>query len=64
MSYKVSVGGFEGPFDLLLSLVSRQKVDVGAISVSQIADQYMAELERMREIDLDEVTYYECAIQK
>ena len=53
MSYKVSIGGFEGPFDLLLSLVSRQKVDVGAISISQIADQYMAELERMREVDLD-----------
>ena len=29
-----------GPFDLLLYLVSRQKVDIGAISITEIADQY------------------------
>ena len=37
MSYKVRIGSFEGPFDLLLYLVSRQKVDIGAISITEIA---------------------------
>ncbi len=52
-TYTVKTEVFEGPFDLLLSLVSRQKLDVGAISVSDIADQYLEHLERMRELDLD-----------
>lgn len=53
MSYRVRVEAFEGPFDLLLRLVSRQKIDIGAISISQIADQYLAEVERMKDLDLD-----------
>jgi segregation and condensation protein A len=44
---------FEGPFDLLLHLVSRQKLDVGAISVSDIADQYLDHIDRMKDLDLD-----------
>ncbi|MCL2403152.1 MAG: segregation/condensation protein A [Coriobacteriia bacterium] len=44
---------FQGPFDLLLHLVSRQKLDVGAISVSEIADQYIAHIEQMQELDLE-----------
>ena len=53
MSYKVRIDSFEGPFDLLLYLVSRQKVDIGAISITQIADQYLAEVSRMDNLDLD-----------
>ena len=41
MSYKVRIDSFEGPFDLLLYLVSRQKVDIGAISITEIADLYL-----------------------
>ena len=32
---------FEGPFDLLLTLLERNKLDIADISVSMIADQYM-----------------------
>ena len=32
---------FEGPFDLLLTLLERNKLDIADISVSLIADQYM-----------------------
>ena len=53
MSYRVQIDAYQGPFDLLLQLASRQKVDIGAISVTQIADQYLAEVERMQELDLD-----------
>lgn len=53
MSYRVRVEAFEGPFDLLLRLVSRQKIDIGAISITEIADQYLAEVERMKDLDLD-----------
>ena len=53
MSYKVRIDSFEGPFDLLLYLVSRQKVDIGAISITEIADQYLDEVSRMDNLDLD-----------
>ena len=53
MSYRVRTQVFSGPFDLLLSLVSRQKVAIGSISISEVADQYLAEVERMGELDLD-----------
>lgn len=53
MSYTVKTDVFEGPFDLLLHLVSRQKLDVKAISVTDIAEQYLEHIEKMRELDLD-----------
>lgn len=53
MSYRVRIDSFQGPFDLLLTLVSRQKIDIGAISIAEIADQYLAEVERMKDLDLD-----------
>ncbi len=53
MSYRVRTESFEGPFDLLLKLVSRQRVDIGAISVSAIADQYLDEIQRMGKLDAD-----------
>lgn len=53
LSYRVHIESFEGPFDLLLELVSRQKVDVAAISLSEVIDQYLATIEAMRDLDLD-----------
>lgn len=53
MGYAVRTDVFEGPFDLLLHLVSRQKVDVNAISISEVADQYLAHIDRMADLDLD-----------
>ena len=44
---------YSGPFDLLLQLVTRQKVDIGAISISEVAEQYLAEVERIEALDLD-----------
>lgn len=53
MSYRVSTQVYSGPFDLLLQLVTRQKVDIGAISISEVAEQYLAEAERIEPLDLD-----------
>lgn len=53
MSYRVSTQGYSGPFDLLLQLVTRQKVDIGSISIAEVAEQYLAEVERIEALDLD-----------
>ena len=53
MSYRVRTQAYSGPFDLLLQLVTRQKVTIGSISISEVANQYLAEVERMADLDLD-----------
>ena len=53
MAYRVRTESFEGPFDLLLYLVNRQRVDIGSVNISQIAEQYLDEIERMKRLDLD-----------
>lgn len=53
MSYRVRTEVFEGPFDLLLQLVAKQKVDIGGLSIAEITDQYLEYVERMDDLDLD-----------
>jgi segregation and condensation protein A len=53
VAYRVRIDSFEGPFDLLLQLVARQKVDVAAISITEVTDQYLEYVDRMDEFDLD-----------
>ncbi|AEB07014.1 condensin subunit ScpA [Coriobacterium glomerans PW2] len=53
MSYRVTTKFYSGPFDLLLQLVSRQKVDIGAISISEVAEQFLSEVHRLDAMNLD-----------
>lgn len=53
MSYQVKLPVFEGPFDLLLNLISRQKVNIYDISVAQITEEYLKFLENMHRLDLE-----------
>ncbi|WP_058270352.1 segregation and condensation protein A [Olsenella massiliensis] len=53
MSFAVRTQAYSGPFDLLLQLVSRQKVTIGSISVAEVASQYLAEVDAMGSLDLD-----------
>ncbi len=50
---------FEGPFDLLLHLISRDQVDLWEVSLSDIVDEYVATLEQMRAaLDLEVATEF------
>ena len=53
MAYKVKIENFEGPFDLLLQLVSDKKLDIGSISITSIIDQYLEQVAHMHQVDLD-----------
>jgi segregation and condensation protein A len=54
----VRVGSFEGPFDLLLHLISRKEIDIYEVSVSEITDEYLRYIEAMRELDLEVATEF------
>lgn len=49
----IDVDGFEGPLDLLLTLSRTQKVDLRKISVLQLAEQYLAFIEKARSLRIE-----------
>jgi len=51
--YRVRLPVFEGPLDLLLHLIKKNEVEIVAIPVATITEQYLAYLELMRELNLD-----------
>jgi segregation and condensation protein A len=53
MSYKLKLGKFEGPLDLLLHLIKLNEVDIYDIPIATITDQYIEYLEVMKELDLE-----------
>jgi len=50
-NYEVRLEVFEGPLDLLLTLIRRQELEITAVSLAAVTDQYLAYLERLQEID-------------
>ena len=57
-SLTVDLGAWEGPLDLLLSLARSQKVDLRAISMLTLVDQYLAYLKLAAADHLDQVADY------
>jgi segregation and condensation protein A len=49
---------FDGPLDLLLYLVKRDGIELRQVSISRIADSYLAYLDRMRELHLGVAAEY------
>lgn len=41
MTYAVRLEQFEGPLELLLSLIEKEKLDITQVSLAQVADQYL-----------------------
>jgi segregation and condensation protein A len=58
MPYEVTTAVFEGPFDLLLHLITRQQVDIYQVSLSSIVDAYVAEIEHLPTVDLEVATEF------
>jgi len=51
--YRVVLDVFEGPLDLLVHLIRKEKIDIYDISIAEITDQYLAFLETMTILNLD-----------
>lgn len=52
-SYQVKLELFEGPLDLLLHLVTKEKLDICEISLAQISDQYIEYLKLMEQLNIE-----------
>lgn len=51
LSFKLD--SFEGPLDLLLMLIKKNKVSVYDIPIAEILEQYLAVMQQMEELDLE-----------
>jgi segregation and condensation protein A len=54
----VKLGLFEGPLDLLLHLIKRSEVEIADIPIATITDQYLAMIEGVTELNLDNAGEY------
>ena len=53
MTYRVKLDIFEGPLDLLLYLVEKEKINIMEISIAALVDQFMEYLSLMEELSLE-----------
>ena len=51
LTYRLDM--FEGPLDLLLTLISKNKVKITDIPIAMICDQYMQYIEEAQSMDLE-----------
>ena len=58
MPYQVRTQVFEGPFDLLLHLISKRELDIYDVSLAAITEEYLDHLKQMQELDLDVATEF------
>ncbi len=58
MAYEVHLDVYDGPFNLLLQLISAEEVDVYAISLSEIVEAFLQELRHLEQTNLDLATEF------
>lgn len=56
MTYRVKTEQFEGPLDLLLSLIEEQKLDIVKLSLAAVTDQYLEHIKNNQEIHLENLS--------
>ncbi|MEU8544920.1 segregation/condensation protein A [Streptomyces sp. NPDC048717] len=57
--FTVRLANFEGPFDLLLQLIAKHRLDVTEVALSQVTDEFMAHIRAMGpDWDLDQTTEF------
>ena len=55
MDFRVQLDVFRGPLDLLLFLVRKHEVDVRDLPIALVTEQYLAYLEVLQQLDVNEV---------
>lgn len=58
MTYAVRLEQFEGPLELLLQLIEKEKLDVTRVSLASVADQYLEYIARQGEVPLSHLAQF------
>jgi segregation and condensation protein A len=54
-AYQIELPVFAGPLDLLLHLIERQELDITAVSLLKVTEQYLAQVERLKENKIEQL---------
>jgi segregation and condensation protein A len=57
-AFAVRLDNFEGPFDLLLSLIAKHKLDITEIALSRVTDEFIAHVRGGRDWDLEQTSSF------
>ena len=57
-SYHVVLSNYDGPLDLLLDLVKREKINIEDIFISNITEQYLTAMEQLDEFDMEQASEF------
>jgi segregation and condensation protein A len=58
IGYKVQIPVYQGPLDLLLDLIERAELDITAISLAMVTDQYLVYLHSLEEARADDISAF------
>jgi segregation and condensation protein A len=58
LNYNVQTPVYEGPLDLLLDLIERAELDITAVSLATVTDQYLAYINGMEQLNADEISAF------
>lgn len=58
MDYKIKIEQFEGPLDLLLQLIEKEKLDITRVSLSRVTDQYLEYIKNRENISLENLSQF------
>ena len=58
-AFAVRLDNFEGPFDLLLGLIAKHKLDITEVALSQVTDEFIAHVKNLGDVwDLEQTTSF------
>ncbi len=58
LNYTVHTSVYEGPLDLLLDLIERAELDITAVSLAGVTDQYLASIKDLEQLNADEISAF------
>ncbi|MCW9054760.1 MAG: segregation/condensation protein A [Candidatus Pacebacteria bacterium] len=56
--FKIKIEGFEGPLDLLLSLIEKRKLPINDVSLAAVTDEYIQFIERQKDFPLSQASHF------
>jgi len=58
LNYRVQTPVYEGPLDLLLNLIEHAELDITAVSLAMVTDQYLVYINGLEQINADEISAF------
>lgn len=58
LEYKVKTGSFEGPMDLLLTLIEKRKLYINDVSLAAVTDDYISHINKLKEFPIPKSAHF------